>query len=85
MSGSEEWGGPCRQETLLWFLWGGKGQTEQVGLGLANLNPFSGLWSAGAAPGSWAWEIGEQGECSESESPKKEAAEVWALNWLVCI
>lgn len=34
--------------SLLWFLWDGMGEVQQAGLGLVNLNNFSGLcWHRG--------------------------------------
>lgn len=46
-SGVEKSGQAC----LLWLPQEGKDEAEQTGLGYANLNNFSRLWSTGASPG----------------------------------
>lgn len=42
--------GQYGQESLLWFLHGGPGETACVGLGLTSLNNLSGFWGTGPLP-----------------------------------
>lgn len=47
-SGDRESGGKHGQETSFWSLWGRQGEGRQVGLGLAVLKNFGGLWGEGS-------------------------------------
>ena len=80
-----EGGRDCGQALLLWFLWEGKGEAGQAGVGLAHLNNFSGLWGIVSVPGYLAWGPWGGQICLECK-PIAEALGLWTCllkeNWL---
>lgn len=64
---------------LLWFPW--KGKTRTLGLGLAHLNNFSGLWGVATFSGCLVSRPGWLGWGSIGSDQAQVVAQLWALGW----